>query len=99
MNVQKLMQDTKPVLIDFSADWCSSCQTMDPILEEIKGIVGDDVSFLKINIDKTPQVVSGFHIRSIPTFIFFRGGKMIWRKSGLITKREFLSLIQQHIMR
>lgn len=96
MNVREIMHNTKPVLIDFSADWCSTCQTMDPILDEIKILVGDKVNFLKVDIDKTPQVVSGFHIRSIPTFIFFKDGKLIWRKSGLITKRELLKLIQQY---
>ena len=70
MNVQELMQDTKPVLIDFSADWCSTCQTMDPILDEIKILTGDKVNFLKVDIDKTPQLVSG-SISAVSPLLFF----------------------------
>lgn len=96
MEVDGLIHEGKPVLVDFSADWCSTCQTMEPIVDEIKAVVGDGINFLTIDIDRTPQVIAGFKIRSIPTFIFFKDGKMIWRRSGLISRRELLGLIRQH---
>lgn len=94
MKVQERIDEGKQVLLEFSAEWCSSCQTMEPVLEEIKRTVSDSIEFIKIDIDKTPQVVPGFLISSVPTFIFYNNGKMIWRRVGFLSRKEFLTLIQ-----
>ena len=80
------------VLVDFYADWCGPCQTMNPILEETLAELDDNIKFLKINVDKHPQLAQQFAVRSIPHYILFKNGKILWRKRGIITKRD---LIQQ----
>ncbi|MBS1745689.1 MAG: thioredoxin family protein [Bacteroidetes bacterium] len=94
MEIQECVDKGKTVLLEFSAEWCSSCQTMEPILNEIKNIIGDSIEFLKIDIDKSPQIIPGFLISSVPTFIFYNNGKMLWRRVGLLSKKELLMLIQ-----
>jgi thioredoxin 1 len=76
------------VFVDFYADWCGPCQTMHPIIAEVLYELGGKIKLLKINIDKYPQLSQQFAIRSIPHYILFKRGKILWRKGGLITKRE-----------
>ncbi len=81
------------VLVDFYADWCGPCQTMDPILEEVLDELGGKIKLLKLNVDKHPQLAQQFAIRSIPHYILFKRGKILWRKGGVITKRDLLKVL------
>ncbi len=76
------------VLVDFYAEWCGPCQTMNPIIDEVLNELGGKIKLLKINIDKSPQLAQQFAVRSIPNYILFKKGKILWRKGGLITKRD-----------
>lgn len=76
------------VFADFHADWCGPCQTMDPIIAEVLEELGGKIKLLKINVDKHPQLAQQFAIRSIPHYILLKKGKILWRKGGLITKRD-----------
>lgn len=83
-------QSTFPILVDFYADWCGSCQIMSPILEEVAFKLGGKIKIIKVNVDQNTQASLHFGVRSIPHFILFRKGKILWRKGGIITKRELL---------
>ncbi|MEP1087252.1 MAG: thioredoxin [Algoriphagus sp.] len=76
------------VLVDFYADWCGPCQTMNPIIDEVLADLDGKIKLLKINIDKSPQLAQQFAVRSIPNYILFKKGKILWRKGGLMTKRD-----------
>lgn len=78
----------EPVLVDFFADWCGPCQTMDPIIEEVLNELGGKIKLLKLNVDKNPQLSQQFAVRSIPHYILFKKGRILWRKGGVITKRD-----------
>lgn len=82
------------VFVDFYADWCGPCQTMDPIILEVLDELGGKIKLLKLNIDKYPQLTQQFSIRSIPHYALFKGGQILWRKGGVITKRELLQSLQ-----
>ena len=90
----EIINKDKPVLVDFFATWCGPCQTMEPILEQVKETLGDEVSILKIDVDKNQALASKFQVRGVPTFILFKNGKQVWKQSGLIQKKELIQVIQ-----
>lgn len=95
-----IINGEKPVLVDFSAEWCGPCKMMPPILKDLKSMVGEGATILKMDIDKNPNVASAYQIQSVPTLILFQKGQIKWRKSGVTTAREIKSeldkVIQSH---
>ncbi len=79
-----IIHGNKPVLVDFSAEWCGPCKMMPPILKEVKDKMGERVTILKMDIDRNPAVASAYQIQSVPTLIVFRDGQVKWRQSGVI---------------
>ncbi|SEF94085.1 thioredoxin [Algoriphagus boritolerans] len=85
-------QDT--ILVDFYADWCGPCQTMNPILDEVLVELEGKIKLLKLNVDKHPQLAQQFGVRSIPHYILFKRGKILWRKGGVLTKRDLMNALK-----
>ena len=87
-------QDT-PVLVDFYADWCGPCQMMAPVLKEVADEMGDKVKIIKIDVDKNQPIAQRFGVRSIPTLILFKNGKILQNKAGVMTKRDLTQMIEK----
>lgn len=87
-NFSEIINQEKPVLVDFFATWCGPCQTMSPILKQVKEDLGESVSIIKIDVDKNKTLASKFQVRGVPTFMLFKNGKQVWKQAGLITKNE-----------
>lgn len=88
MTFHDTIQQDKPVLVDFFATWCGPCQMMSPILESVKKKLGNDVSIIKIDVDKNPHAASAYKVQGVPTLILFRKGQVLWRKSGVVPAPE-----------
>jgi thioredoxin 1 len=94
-NFEDLIQSDVPVLVDFYADWCGPCQMMAPILQDVKGQLGDGVKIFKIDVDRHQALSGKYGIRSVPTMILFRKGEMIWRHSGVMQAGDIVREISQ----
>lgn len=90
---KNIINSETPVLVDFFATWCGPCQTLAPILKEVKENLGDKVAIIKIDVDKNQTVASQFNVRGVPTMILFQKGQQLWRQSGVISKDEIVKVI------
>ncbi len=71
------------VLVDFFADWCGPCRMLEPIVHALADELSDKITFVKVDVDQSPKVVTSLQITSIPTLVLFKNGKEINRVVGL----------------
>lgn len=95
-NFNKLINSDKPVLVDFFAEWCGPCKTMAPILSDTKAQLGDDATIIKVDVDRNQQAAAAYQVRSVPTLILFKNGKIVWKQSGVVPASELVSLFKQY---
>ncbi len=73
---QELINGDTPVLVDFTATWCGPCKMQAPILKELKDQVQDQLTIIKIDVDKNPEAAQAYQIQGVPTLIIFQKGKI-----------------------
>jgi len=82
----KLVEQNKPVLLDFYADWCGPCQTLLPIVDDLAEEHKEDFEIVKINVDYNPELAQKFQVRSIPALFFLKDVKIVDKLQGLQQK-------------
>jgi len=84
-------------LLDFYADWCGPCKVMEPVLEEAKNTLKDQVNIKEIDVDADLETSEKYGVMSIPTYIVLKDGQEVERMIGAQPKDEFLEKIQSHL--
>ena len=84
------------IIIDFYADWCAPCKMVSPLLEELeKEYEGKRIKFAKLNVDENQQLASIFGVMGIPTVMFFKDGKIVNQRVGVMSKEAYKTAIDQ----
>jgi thioredoxin 1 len=94
---KEIINSDKPVLVDFSAEWCGPCKMMVPILKDVANAMGDSSRILKVDIDRNPEVAKKYDIMGVPTIIIFVNGSPSWRRSGVVQTAELVSVLRSLI--
>ncbi len=89
-----LTASTKPVLVDFYAEWCGPCQMMAKVLEEVNRKLNDRLKIVKINTETYPEIATQHQIAALPTLILFNQGKVVKRIEGLMPAPDLIKLVE-----
>jgi thioredoxin 1 len=93
-NFDTIINDTKPVIIDFHALWCGPCKVQSPILKDLATEFGDRIRVIKIDVDQNQEVAARYQIQSVPTLMIFRNGEIRYRQSGVHTKQQIMNVLK-----
>ena len=92
-----VVNNAKPVLVDFWAEWCAPCKMIAPLLDEAADEYADKLDIVKLNIDENPITGAKFGVRSIPTLILFKDGALQAQKLGAMSKSQLAEFIDTNI--
>ena len=92
---ESIINESRPVVVDFHALWCGPCKFQSPILKDVASELGDRVRVIKIDVDQNPELARKYNIQGVPTLMIFKNGQTLWRHSGVASKKEITSILNQ----
>ena len=90
---EKVTGSSKPVLIDFWAEWCAPCRMLSPVIDEVADDYKGKAVIAKVNIDEQVELAQKFGVMSIPTLLLFKDGKIVGRSVGVVGKDKIAAMI------
>ena len=92
-----VLNSSKPVLVDFWAEWCGPCKQIAPALEDMANDLGEKVTIAKLNIDENPKTPQTYNVTGIPTLMLFKDGQLASRKVGTLPKSKLYEWVESVI--
>lgn len=96
-NFDTIINENRPVIVDFHALWCGPCKFQTPILKDVANELGEKARVIKIDVDQNPELARRYNIHGVPTLMVFKSGQIVWRHAGVTNKNELKSLILQQL--
>ena len=94
---ERIKRETHPILVDFWASWCQPCKVITPSLEQLASEMSGRAIVAKVDVDENGDLANRFGIRSIPTLVVFKKGKMVDQMIGAVPKEQIRRLIEKHL--
>lgn len=92
-----VLQNAKPVLVDFWAEWCGPCRQVAPILDQIAAEYGDKIEIVKVNVDNEQQLAMQYGVVSIPALQVFQGGELVKSMVGAKPKSVLVNELSEFL--
>ena len=93
----EVLDNSKPVIVDFWAEWCGPCRMVAPVLDEIAAEYGEKVDVVKVNVEENGDTAMEYDITSIPAIYLFKDGQVVKRSVGARPKQALIADIEEYI--
>jgi thioredoxin 1 len=93
-NFDSIINENRPVIVDFHAVWCGPCKTQSPILKQVAEELGEQVKVIKIDVDQNQLIASRYQIQSVPTLMIFKNGEIKHKQAGVHSKAQLISILK-----